>query len=79
MQTLIERAVAILFTTKLSIEFWGYTIKYIVYLKNRSPIIAIETIPYKALYQKQLDLSYLKTFGCYTWSYIPKERRIKFQ
>ena len=60
---------SLLFNTDLPLEFWDYTIEYIVYIKNYVPTVALLfrniTIitPYETLYRIEVNLKLIKAFS----------------
>jgi hypothetical protein len=49
----------------------------VVYLKNRSPISAVTTIPYELWYKVKPDFSHLRIIESTAYIHIPKEKRTK--
>ncbi len=75
-RTLFERTRAILTSAKLPIRLWGEAIMTVTYLKNRSPITALDNITlYEAWHGKKPDLSYLHTFECIAYHHVKGARR----
>ena len=69
---------AMLLDATLSKSFWGEAINTATYLRNRSPIIAVEgMMPYKAWHGKKPGVAHLRVFGCTAYSHVPKEKRGK--
>ena len=60
---------SLLFNANLLLEFWDYTIEYIVYIKNRVLIVALLfrnitiIILYKVLYGVEVNLKLTKVFS----------------
>ncbi len=70
---LFERTRAILSSVNLSIKLWKKAIMTVIYLKNRSFIIALNKITlYEAWHDKKSDLSYLHTFKCVVYHHVKK-------
>ncbi len=71
--TLFERTCAILTSVKLLIWLWDEAIMTVIYLKNRSSIIALNKITlYEIWHDKKSDLSYLHTFECIVYHHVKK-------
>ncbi len=71
--TLFERTCAILTSVKLLIWLWDEAVMTVIYLKNRSSIIALNKITlYEIWHDKKSDLSYLHTFECIVYHHVKK-------
>ncbi len=71
--TLFKRTCAILTSVKLLIWLWDEAIMTVIYLKNRSSIIALNKITlYEIWHDKKSDLSYLHTFECIVYHHVKK-------
>jgi len=76
---LISSAKALLNEAKLSHEFWEYVIDTANFIHNRLPSQSNQNrIPYEVFYNKLLDYSIYRVFGCKVYFFIPKELRSKF-
>jgi hypothetical protein len=55
-------------------SWWEFSFEAAVHIYNRTPIRQTSwTTPFENIFNKQPDVQYLKTFGCLTWVYKPKE------
>jgi len=51
-----------------------------VYLQNKSPHCALGNVtPEEAFSGTKPDVGHFCIFGCFTYSYVPKENRIKLE
>ena len=67
-QTLVNSAKTLLFWAKMSLDFWSYAIIYANFLYNITPKSSISNlIPNEIFYNKAVDLSKIKVFGCSTY------------
>ena len=58
--------------------FWAEALSTAVYLRNRSPTIAVHGMtPYEAYTGEKPDVAGLKSFGCTCYAHIPKDERKK--
>ena len=74
-RTLMETVRTMLVESKLSQQFWGEAVSTAVYLKNRSPTIAVKGMtPFEALYGKKPNVKHLRVFGCVCYPLIMKTR-----
>jgi len=77
---LISSAKALLNDTKLCHQFWEYAVDTANYIHNRLPHSGINNkIPFKILFNKDVDYSHFKVFGCRVFFYVPKSLRNKFE
>ena len=77
-RTLMETVRTMLVESKLSQQFWGEAVSTAVYLKNRSPTIAVKGMtPFEALYGKKPNVKHLRAFGCVCYPLIMKDERKK--
>lgn len=61
----MEVARALYFQSGLGSAYWGECAKTAIHLINRTPTKVLQhKTPYEVLFQKKLDLSHLKSFGC---------------
>ena len=64
-RTVVEKARSMLLNAKLSKGFWEEAVQTAVYLKNRSPTKALDSItPYQAWTGQIPKLGHLRPFGC---------------
>ena len=76
---LISSAKALLNEAKLSHTFWEFAIDTANFIHNRLPHQGINNqIPFEILYNKPVDYSIFRVFGCRVFFFIPKELRSKF-
>jgi transposase InsO family protein len=67
-RTLLEKVRAMLHSSGLPKFLWGEAVKHAVYLKNRTPTIALdEQTPFEAFFGKKPDLEGLREFGTKVW------------
>jgi len=72
------RTRAIIEDAKFPKELWAEIATTVVYLKNRSPTVALDNItPYEAWYGEKPDLHHLRILGCTTYVHVPEEKRVK--
>lgn len=76
-RTIVERVKSIIADGRLPKELWMEIASTVVYLKNRSPTVALSTTPYEAWYGKKPNLSHLRIIGSTVFVHVPKEKRIK--
>ena len=56
---------AILFQSKLSMQFWSYVVTYVVFVINCVPTPFLKnTSPFERLYNKIFDINLIRVFGC---------------
>lgn len=75
-RTLVEKAKCLLFDAKLKKAFWAEAVNMAAYLINRCP--SKGKIPDEVFYNKRVDVSTLKLFGCEIMVHVPKEKRRKW-
>ena len=64
-QTLIQCAKTLLYSARLSIDFWSFAVIYANYLYNLVPHSGIgNLIPNEIFYNKKVDISKIRVFGC---------------
>lgn len=70
-QTIFNRARSMLQQANLDDRFWGEAANCAIHLINRSPTHALHGVTPEALWsgKGELDLSYLRVFGCKAYSY----------
>lgn len=77
-RTLLEKARCMLQESGLSREFWGEAVMAALYIKNRSPTVALGgLIPEQVWTGQNIDLGHLRVFGCIAFSLIPEHKRSK--
>jgi hypothetical protein len=76
-RTIMERVKAIIAEAKLDKRLWMEIAETVVYLKNRSPTIAVATTPYELWHGTKPNLSHLKIIGSTAYIHVPKEKRTK--
>jgi len=77
-RTMMERTRAIMHNAQLDKRLWGEILRTVVYLKNRSPTVALRDMtPYEAWRGQRPDLSHLRKIGCRAYKLIPKETHPK--
>lgn len=78
-RVVVEKARALLADSGLPKPYWGEAINTAIYLKNRSPTVAVKgALPEELWTGSKVNLQHLKVFGCRTYSHIPKKFRRKF-
>lgn len=76
---LIATATALLEDSKLSRKFWQDAVSTASYVYNRIPHRSIRNnIPYEILFNKKVDFSNIRVFGCKVVFLIPKQLKQKF-
>jgi len=76
-RTIMERVKAIIAEGKLDKELWMELAQSVVYLKNRSPTMAVTSTPYEVWHGVKPDLSHLRILGSTAYIHVPKEKRTK--
>jgi len=67
-QTIITCTRSLLYTAKLNSKFWDFAIMYANHLYNITPKSSIKNkIPNTVFYNKKVNLSKIKVFGCITF------------
>jgi hypothetical protein len=66
-------------TSGLSKEWWGETILAACHVLNRVPIKNKEITPFKEWEKKQVNLSYLRTWGCLAKVNVPINKKRKLE
>lgn len=62
-RTLVEKARALIFDSKITKEFWGEAVRVAAYLLNRSPTEAVDVTPIEKWTRRRPDLSRIQVFG----------------
>ena len=77
-RTMVETTRSMLIDAKLPYRFWAEALSTAVYLRNRSPIKAVDGItPSEAWTGKKPDVAHMRVFGCEAYAHIPKDERRK--
>lgn len=74
---IMEPARCSLYDSKLSRDFWAKAVMTAVKLINSSCSSAINAIPDEVWFDKPIDFSKLKVFGCRAMAHVPKDKRKK--
>lgn len=78
-RTIAEKVRAMLQEAGLPVKFWAEATNTAIYLKNRSPTIAVRNkTPEEVWTGRKTDLSHLKVFGCKVYMHIPDQKRTKW-
>ena len=78
-RTIVEAARCMLAEARLPRKFWAEAVSTAVFLRNRSPTVAVEgKTPYEALLGRKPHVNMLRVFGCLGYAHIPKDERRKF-
>ena len=70
-QTLVEMARSMLLDSKLPKKFWGEAISTAVYLKNRTPVKALNKTPFEVWHGKKPKVNHLRVFGSDAYAHVP--------
>jgi len=74
-RSVIEKARTMLIQSGLGKEFWAESVSTSVFLKNRSPTIAVKGMtPYEAWTGRKVNLKFLRTFGCSAFVHLKGHR-----
>jgi transposase InsO family protein len=78
-RTLVEHARAMIYAKNLPKSLWPEAVSYACYIKNCSPVRALESnlTPYEMFFSRKPDVSKLQEFGTRCWVMVPGERRTK--
>lgn len=77
-RTIVEKVRSIIYDAGLEKKFWAEAVNTIVYLKNRSPTIAlVNETPEEAWCKEKPSVNHLRIFGCKAFVQIPKSQRRK--
>ena len=78
-RTIVETARSMLHHAKLPTSFWAEAVSTAVYLRNRSPTVALsKKTPFECWYNVMPNLSNLRVFGCIANVHIADKSRRKF-
>ena len=77
-RTLVESVRAMLADARLPHRFWAEALSTAVYLRNRSPAMAIKGMtPFEALTGEKPNVEHLRVFGCAAYAHVAKDDRKK--
>ena len=76
-RTLVEAVRAMLADAGLPKRFWAEALSTAVYLRNRSPTVAVEVTPFEAWTGKKPQVEHLRIFGCIAYAHVAKDERQK--
>ena len=76
--SLTESAKCMLLDANLPNRFWGETVLTAFYLQNRTPNRSVPKTPYELFTREKPDLSHIRIFVSKVFSYIPKQKRKKW-
>ena len=76
--TLIASVRSMLADTKLPYKFWAESLSTAVYLRNRSPSVAVKgKTLFEAWTGHKPNVRHLRVFGCEAYAHVPKDERKK--
>ncbi len=75
-QSLRNMARVALHAMNLDSSFWRYAVYYAAFIKNRLPIRSLNGIPWMLLYQKPIQRSCFRVFGCLCLHIPALEKRV---
>ncbi|GFX01236.1 retrovirus-related Pol polyprotein from transposon TNT 1-94 [Trichonephila clavipes] len=78
-RVLLERAISLLYESKLPLKFWAEAINCSTQVSNVTPRKGKEKIPLEIWTGNKPKLNYLKKFGCVAYFHVPKVLRNKFE
>lgn len=79
-RTIVEKARCMLQQAGLEQKYWAEAVNTTVYLKNRSPTIAVRgKTPEECWTGRKPNLSFARVFGCRAFMHIPDARRTKWE
>ena len=78
-RTLTDLVNAMLETAGLPKEWWGEAILTVCHVLNRVPTKNKEISPYEEWYNRKLNLSYLRTWGCLAMVNVPINKKHKLR
>ena len=77
-RTVMESARSMLHAAGLPPKFWGDAVLTAVYLRNRLPTRALNSVtPYEAWRGEKPNLSHLRVWGCLAYVHVPRVKRNK--
>ena len=77
-RTLVEMARSMFLNSKLPKKFWGEAISTAVYLKNRTPVKALNKTPFEVWHGKKPKVNHLRMFGSDAYAHVVQDERAKF-
>ena len=78
-RSIVEKARSMLLNARLTEGFWEEAVRTSVYLKNRSPTRAVDSVtPYEAWSGQRPSLDHLRSFGCDAYAFIHSNLRTKW-
>jgi hypothetical protein len=79
-RTIMECARSMRLHASFPLQFWVDVVDIVIYLINRGPSISLDgIIPEEEWTGKEVNYSFLKTFGCEAFFHIDKENRTKLE
>ena len=79
-RTIMETVRSMLVDANLPHSFWAEAVSTAVYLRNRSPTIALQNMtPYEAWMKKKPKIKHLRVFGCDAYAHVAKDERKKLE
>ena len=77
-RTLVKAVRSMLADARLPHHFWAKALSTAVYLRNRSPTIAVEgKTPFEACTGQKPNVGHLRVFGCAAYAHVAKDERQK--
>ena len=77
-RTVMESARAMMSHSNLPNQFWAEAVNTSVYIRNRCPTNALDSVtPYECLFKQKPDVGNLHVFGCVGYVHIPDGQRTK--
>ena len=77
-RTLVEGVRAMLANARLPHRFWAEALSTPVYLRNRSPAMAVKGMtPFEAWTGEKPNVEHLRLFGCAAYAHVAKDDRKK--
>ena len=77
-RTIVKMARSMLLDSKLPKKFWGEAISTAVYLKNRTPVKALNKTPFEVWHGKKPKVNHLRMFDSDAYAHVPRDKRAKF-